>query len=144
MNALAAEYQEVFQLYLKLGRELAKILEVDYAKHPNAYVESILENREHLTRIEQMNAQVMRLSEDWEKHRMDMDPEGQNGVREIAGAAKEQAVRLKELCSIHAQRLQTVRDKLGKELAEIGKGAEYLKSVKPIRNNYPKFIDSLY
>jgi hypothetical protein len=144
MSPLAAEYQDVFQLYLKLGKELEKILEIDYTKNPGAYVESILANRDHLIRIEKMNDRVLRLTEDWEERRMSMDPAAQEGIREIAGAAKEQAVRLKKLFGVHAERLQAIRDRLGKDLAQIGKGAEYLKSVKPIKSNYPKFIDSLY
>jgi hypothetical protein len=144
MSAIVTEYKEVFQLYLRLGRELTKIMDIDDTKNPQVFVESILANRDYMTRIEQLNARVLQLSEDWEKYRSSIDPEMEEQIRELATAAKAQAVQLKELCSIHAQRLQIIRDKLEKDLAEIGKGAEYLKSVKPIKNNYPKFIDSLY
>jgi hypothetical protein len=144
MSAIAAEYQEVFQLYLRLGKELTKIMGIDDAKNPQFFVESILANRDYMTRIEQLNSRVLQLSEDWERYRTSVDLEAEDQIRELAAAARAQAVRLKELCSIHAQKLQIIRDKLEKDLAEIGKGTEYLKSVKPIKNNYPKFIDSLY
>ena len=144
MNALASEYQDVFRLYLRLGKDLAKIMDIDDKANPQDYVESILANRDCLMRIEQMNSRILRLSEAWKKCRATLDLESQDEIEELAGEARSQAVRLRELCGTHVQKLQKVRNKLADDLAEIGKGAEYLKSTKPIKNNYPKFIDSLY
>ena len=38
MNALATEYQDVFQLYLKLGKELARIIDLKNIKNHQDFV----------------------------------------------------------------------------------------------------------
>ena len=144
MNTLAAEFQEVFHLYLKLGEELTKILNAGDSKDPQVLAKSILQNCDCLARIEQMNSRVIQLSGEWQKCRGILDAKSRNEIQNVADAAKAQAVRLREGCSIHVQKLQIARDKLGKDLAELGRGTRFLKSIKHIKNNYPKFIDSLY
>jgi hypothetical protein len=144
MKNFIAEFQDVFTLYLKLGEELTKIINVDDSKDPQALVRAILENRDCLDRIAQMNTRVLHLSDAWQKCRTHLDPESRDKAQNLAEAAKAQAMRLQELCSVKTQKLQTVRDKLGTNLEEIGKGSQYLKSMKPTKSNYPKFIDSLY
>jgi hypothetical protein len=144
MKNLVSEFQDVFTLYLKLGEDLTKIMSIDDSMDPNAFVKAVLQNRNSLERISQMNSRVMQLSEAWGKCRETMPPETREMVHSLVEAAKTQAKRLQELCGIHARKLQVVRDKLGDNLAELGKGARYLKSMKPSKNNYPKFIDSLY
>jgi len=109
MNALAIEYQDVFQLYLRMGKELAKIMDVDDAANPRTLVESILANHDCLIRIEQVNSRILRLFEDWEACRTSIDPDMQDEVLEVARAARAQAVQLRKLCSIYAQRLQAER-----------------------------------
>jgi hypothetical protein len=144
MNALAAEYQDVFKLYLRLSQDLAGIMDENNSQNPQQLIESILRNCDSLTRIEQMNSRIMQLSDACDKCRADLDLKSQEEIRNLAQAAKAQAIRLKELCGIHAQKIQATRDRLDKRMVEIGKGSQFLKSIKPIKNNYPKFIDSLY
>jgi len=109
MNALATEYQDVFQLYLKLGKELAKIMDIKDIENPRAFAESFLANHDCLIRIEQVNSRILRLFDDWEACRTSIDPQTEDQVRELARAAKAQAVQLRKLCIIYAQRLQEVR-----------------------------------
>jgi hypothetical protein len=144
MKNFVAEFQDVFTLYLKLAEELTKIMNVDDSKDPQALVRAILENRDCLDRITQMNTRVLQLSDAWQKCRAHLDPESRDKARNLAEAAKAQAMRLQELCSVKTQKLQTTRDKLETNLAETGKGSRYLKSMNPTKSNYPKFIDSLY
>jgi hypothetical protein len=144
MNALTAEFQDVFKLYLSLSQDLARILDESNSQNPQQMIESILRNRDSLAGIEQMNSRVMQLSDTCNKCRADLDIKSQEEIKNLAQAAKAQAIRLKELCGIHAQKIQATRDSLGRKMVEIGKGSQFLKSIKPIKNNYPKFIDSLY
>jgi hypothetical protein len=144
MNALAAEFQDVFKFYLRLTQDFAGILDENNSQNPQQLIESILRNRDSLTRIEQMNARIMQLSDTCDKCRVNLDLKSRKEIDNLAQAAKAQAIRLKELCGIHAQKIQATRDDLGRRMAEIGKGAQFLESIKPIRNNYPKFIDSRY
>lgn len=109
MNALATEYQDVFQLYLKLGKELARILDAEDINNPRALAEFILANPDCLIRIELVNSRILRLFDDWEACRISIDPQTEDQVRELARAAKAQAVQLRKLCIIYAQRLQEVR-----------------------------------
>ena len=144
MTNLADEFRDVFSLYIRLGKELTRIMDVGDSKDPQVLVNSILQNRDCLERITQMNSRVVQLSENWAKCRNHLDPESRSEAHNLAAAAKAQAARLQELCSVNTEKLRRVRDDLGKNLAEIGKGSQFLKSIKPVRNNYPKFVDSLY
>jgi len=144
MNALASEYQDVFKQYLRLSHELAEIMEENQSQNDRELIESILRNRDSLVRIQQMNSRIEQLTDICNKFRSDLDLESQKQLQNLAQAAKAQAIHLKELCHIHAQKMQAAKDLLGRRLAEVGKGSQFLGSIKPIKNNYPKFIDSQY
>jgi hypothetical protein len=144
MHNLALEFREVFNLYIKLGEELARIMDVDDTKDPQALIRSVLQNRDCLDRIAQMNTRVINLSDAWEKCRSQLDPKSRSDICDSAAAARDQAVRLQQLCSAQTEKLRMVHNEVGKKLAEIGKGSQLLKSIKPVKNNYPKFVDSLY
>jgi hypothetical protein len=144
MKNLISEFREVLSLYLQLGEDLSKILSIDDSKDPGVFVKAILQNRSSLEQIEQMNSRVMQLSDAWQKCRDQLDPETRKKVSALAEASRAQAKRLQELCSLHAKKLQAARDKLGENLSELGKGTRYLNSIKPPKNNYPKFIDSRF
>jgi hypothetical protein len=144
MTIFISEFQDVFQGYLTLADDLTKIMDVDDSQDPHILVQSILQNCDCLNRIDQMNLRVLKLTDDWEKHCADSDQCSREEASKLIEAAKAQAVRLQILCTIKSQKLQSLRDVLGKNLEELGKGAQYLKSLKPAKNNYPKFIDSRY
>ena len=143
-HPLAAEFHDVSQLYVQLGEELIQKMDIGNPEDPQVLAETILKNCECLVRIEQMNSRVLRLSNDWKQCRANLDPESEKEISAMAEAARTQAIRLHEWCSLHIHKLQNARDKLEKDLAELGKGTQYLKSTTPPKNNYPKFIDSLY
>ena len=144
MKNLAAEFRDVFFLYVKSGDELAKILSANDSDDSRTLVHSVLQNQDCLVRISQMNSRISKLSDDWIQCRERLDPAARNEADEMAAAAKAQAVRLQALCLIYVQKLQTIHDGLRNNLVEIGKGARYAKGLKLNRNNYPKFIDSSY
>jgi hypothetical protein len=143
MTIFISEFQDVFQGYLALADDLTKIMDVDDSQDPNILVQSTLQNGDCLNQIVQMNSRVLKLTDDWEKHCAN-SPHSREEVSKLMEAAKAQAVRLQTLCTIKSQKLQSLRDALGKNLEELGKGAQYLKILKPAKNNYPKFIDSRY
>jgi gamma-glutamyl:cysteine ligase YbdK (ATP-grasp superfamily) len=91
-----------------------------------------------------MNSRVILVSNKWKKRRATLDAQLCDEMDRLAEDALKQAVRLNQLCSLTAKKLEAARDRLGTELSAIGKGAQYLKSVTPAKSNYPKFIDSLY
>ena len=144
MKDLISEFEDVLTLYSRLGEELTRILEIGDSKDARLLVKAVIENRDCLDRVTQMNSRVMRLSDAWAKCRAELDPETRDKVCKLAEASKAQAAHLQSLCTIRAQRLQTVREKLGRDLAELGKATRYLTSMKPRKGNYPKFVDTLY
>jgi hypothetical protein len=144
MNNLVSEFQAVSRLYLQIEQELAGVMGAQDLKDSRILAESILRNRDCHARIEQMNSKVLRLSNEWKKCLPDLDAKSRKEIDGLADSVRAQIVRLNQLCNNRAEVLLAARDRLGKELAEIGKGSRYLKSIKPAKNNYPKFIDSLY
>jgi len=144
MNNLASEFQAVSQLYSQIGEELAGVMCVNDSGNSSALAEAILQHRDCLARIEQMNARVLYLSEEWKKRRPNLDADTYRKIDGLAETARVQAMRLNDLCGNKMQTLQAARDRLAKRLEELGKGTRYLKSVKSTKSNYPKFIDSLY
>lgn len=144
MHKLASEFHEVLHLCIRLVEDLARIMNVDESKDPQALVKSILENQSCLLQIQKMNSRVLNLHKIWEQCRRDLDPATCEEIRKSYNAASAQALRLQEICGLQVQRVQARRDYLAKELAEIGNGTRYLKALKPAKNNYPKFIDSAY
>jgi hypothetical protein len=144
MRNFASDFCALSTLYLKIAEDLSRILEAQDTQNPRTLVQSVLKNQECFARIGQMNSTVLQLSLDWKKHRSTIDAKLRNEISRFADAARRHAVQVGELCNLQAQRLQTARDKMGRDLVELEKGARYLRSVKPAKNNFPKFIDSLY
>ena len=144
MKNLASEFRAVSYIYLHLEQELAKMIGSAVPQDPPALVRSTLQSHDCLDRIGQIHLRVLELSAKWKKCRSNLDPESREEIGRLAEAVRAQAIRLSELCGAQSKRLEQVREELGKDLAELGKGARYLKSIKPAKNNYPKFIDSLY
>jgi hypothetical protein len=142
MNPSASDFRDTFQNYIKLSEDLSKIIDKDCSKDPQALVQSILQNRDSLDRIVQMNGRVVKLTNEWRKRCVHFAPQIQNEIRDLIVGAQAQAIRLQTLCSLKSQLIQETREGLGKELEELRKGARYLKSLKPGQHNYPKFIDS--
>jgi hypothetical protein len=144
MKNLAAEFQAVSALYSETGEVLARVLKFDNPRDSKPLVESVLQNRNCLDRIEQMNSRVLQLADEWRKRHADKDTEPWDEINRLAENTLQQAIQLNQLCTLTGQKLQSARDKLVAELAEMGKGARYLKIAKSPKNNYPKFIDSMY
>lgn len=139
---IAADFEELYKTYAALAERLSKAFETSCAEEVEAAAATVLLNREYLNRIEQMNARVLQLSSDWQKDGAFLDPGIRDQAEYFIAAARAQALRLKEICDVHAQKLQRARARVLKEMAEIGKGTRLLKSLKPVKTNYPKFIDS--
>lgn len=144
MTTFASEFKAIAATYSEIGEELTRALEADDSHNSKSLIQSILTNRDSLSRIGQMHSRVVLVSDEWKKNRATLDSQSWDEINRLAENALKQAVQLNQLCSLTAKKLESARDKLGTELSEIGKGARYLKSVTPAKSNYPKFIDSMY
>ena len=143
MSAFTSELQNLLRLYVKLTHELSPTENELEKNDPAAFVECVLRNRAGLLQIENMNSRVLELAGEWQACRDNCDPKVKEETEALAESARNQALRLIELCKIHAQRLENVRVDLDRKLEETQKGARFLVSIKPVRSNYPKFVDSL-
>jgi hypothetical protein len=141
---LKSEFLDLIALYRNLEEELAQVVQADDARDPQVLVQSILLNRECFERINRMGAQVAQLSDRWKKNRPDLDSATRDETCQLIEAAKSHAARMHEMCTIHSEKLKIIRAQLEDNLAVTGKGSQYLKSLKPAKNNYPKFIDSMH
>jgi hypothetical protein len=143
MRDFAGEFGALSQAYDQLNEELSATWNQS-SGDPKALAGCILLSSGCLARIEQMNTRVLRLTQEWKERRPALDARSRQQVDGLAENARRQAIRLHDLCSSQAQKLNDVKAKIERDLAELGKGAQYLKSIKPIKSNYPKFIDSMY
>lgn len=103
---------------------------------------SIIQNGSSLAGIEQMNSTVQALATDWATVRDRLDSQSRGEIERLLEAVKEQVIGLNELCTDGTARLQAEKCSMQEGLKELGKGSQFLKSVKPVRSNFPKFIDS--
>jgi len=144
MRDLADEFLEISERYRRLEKELAVLLGQSDSQSSRELTGAILRNRDCLARIDQMNSAVLRLSDQWKKSRARLDSTSREKIDDLAEKACAHATRMHQLCSNYIQKLQDAKDKLQRDLADLGKGLRYLKNVQPVKHNYPKFIDSMY
>jgi hypothetical protein len=142
MNMLADEFQKVIQIYKKLGQDLSRTLCVPESRNCQTLIQSILSNRQCLSEIEKMNARIAPLSKKWIDCRANLDPKSREEISKLVETAKKEAMQLNQLCSANIEKIAKAKEDMRARLKEIDKGAQFLKSMKPIKNNYPKFIDS--
>jgi len=143
MKDLKSELLDLIALYRILEEEVSRIVQIDDSKDPQATVRAIVQNASCFARIAEMSARVERVSDGWKECRLHLDEKARAETQQLADATRDQALRLRELVSLQAEKIRLAHNRLGKSLTEIGKGAQYLKVLKPPKNNYPKFIDSM-
>jgi hypothetical protein len=142
MNNFIAEFQNLVRTYNEVAENLLKSTPAGDALKPGALAESIVRQCDCLGNIERMNGNVDQLSDLWKRIESQLDSKSRDEARAVMAEAKAEALRLKEVCENHAKTLEAERDRLGSELGIMGRRSQHLKSIQPIKNNYPKFIDS--
>ena len=145
MNKLAEEFREVLNLYVKLTGDLARIADAGRSEgNPQALIQSILDNQSCLTEIQQLNTRLTQLYDVW-KNKETSGSSAANEMDEIRGIVNDvqaQMRQLEKLCDRGVQKIEDRRKEISDELATVGKGSRYLKMIKPVQENHPKFIDS--
>jgi hypothetical protein len=139
---IAEEFEKLHKTYAALAQELGKAFEAGSYERTEDAAAAVLANRECLSRIEQMNARVLQISAAWQKQCALLDPQSQHEARYFLAAATAEASRLKEICDVHAQKLSTAQSRILRDMADLAKGTRLLHSLRPVKGNYPKFIDS--
>ena len=143
MNELAEEFRDVLNLYVKLTADLSRIADVGkFEEDPQALIQSILDNRSCLTEIQQLNKRLEQLYGAWKDKEANFGLSAGDEIRGVVDDVEEQMRQLEKLCNLGTQKVEERRKQLTDELANVGKGSRYLKMLKPIQENHPKFIDS--
>lgn len=138
------EFLNLIALYRELEEEVAGIAAVDESADPQAPVRAVLQHAVCFARIAELSSRVERISENWKNCRALLDEKTRGETEQLADAARCRAERLLQLCNLQSEKIRRTYNRLEKNLAEIGKGAQYLKVLRPPQSNYPKFIDSLH
>ncbi len=134
------ELQYIDGLYQALQHELSPgTTEAEEA----SLVETVLRNKDLLCRIGQLNERVARTTAAWKDFRERADAPMRAQVESLIRTVRAHAADLQRTCAQHGHRLESRLDRLGHERGRLRTGFRYLDSVKPPRNNYPKFVDSL-
>jgi hypothetical protein len=142
MNMLAAEFQEIIQIYKRLSQDLSRILCVPESQNCQTLIQSILGNKQCLSEIEKMNSRITPLSKKWINCRANLDPKSREEISKLVEIVKKEAMKLSLLCSANIEKIAKAKEEMRAGIKEIDKGTQFLRSMKPIKNNYPKFIDS--
>jgi len=143
MTAFAEEFRDVLSLYVKLTADLARIADVGKSEEdPQALIQSILDNRSCLTEIQRLNKRLTQLYGVWKDKEKSFSLSAGDEVRGVVDDVREQMRQLEKLCSFGTHKVEERRKQLTDELANVGKGSRYLKMLKPVQENHPKFIDS--
>jgi len=142
MKSLIPDLRQLTQFYFGLHKDLSAALEEADSSTEHSLTESILRNRIRISQIERMNAHILQLSDNLKKSRKDLSPESRAEADALAAEAKSHAIRLRELFTQVSEKIENTKSAVQEEIKGISKGKQYLKSVDPVQNNYPKFIDS--
>jgi hypothetical protein len=144
MNNSLSEFQELISLYHDATEALKNVMSAVDVSDVNTLAKAILKQRNRLAGIDQIGIRVSRLCDSWKTIESQLDQNSRKQVQAAMSAAKSEAAKLNELCGNYAKMIETARNKRGAQLDNIGKRKQYLKAMKPVKGNYPKFIDSLY
>jgi hypothetical protein len=145
MDKLAEEFRDVLGLYVRFTADLARIADAGNSEEaPQALIQSILDNRSCLTEIQQLNKRLERLYGVWKDKEANFSLPAGDEIRGVVNDVRAQMQQLEKLCSLGIQKIEARRKQLSDELANVGKGSRYLKMIRPVQENHPKFIDSAY
>ena len=145
MNKLAEEFREVLSLYVKLTTDLTNVSSSGSGNSDDdsqEFIQSILENRNCLTEIQQLNERLTLLYGKWKDTEANYTSSECNEIQGVVDDVGAQMRQLEKLCGLGTQKIEERRKQLTEELANLDKGSRYLKMINPIQENHPKFIDS--
>jgi hypothetical protein len=143
MKLFDSELHHLSELYERLEHEMARAGTVESNDSTDALIGIILENRELFCRIDQMNTRVYQLIGEWQDFRERLAPDDRERTQQLAATLARRANNLGTLLAQRCALVEKKRARLASELSVLSRGSKYLQSVKPIKVNYPKFIDSV-
>ena len=142
MQSPVPDLRKLAQFYSDLQKDLSDVLNEGDSGNERSLTESILENKSRISQIERMHAHILQLSDNLKKSYKELNAGTRAEAEAAAAEARSHAVYIRELCTQASEKIEKTKAGIQKELEGIAKGKQYLKSAAPVKNNYPKFIDS--
>jgi flagellar biosynthesis/type III secretory pathway chaperone len=142
MKLFDSELQYLSELYSRLGAEFASLKKGSSPGKPSTIVDFALRNKELFARLEQVNARLHQLVKEWERFSPHLDPSAKKQAQQLISGVRKQALELSRLNQQRLAELEAFRAGLVGELEKLQRGNRYLDSVKPLKANFPKFLDS--
>jgi hypothetical protein len=143
MVSLTEEFRDLHNRYVKLAADLARIADTGKSgEDQQAFIQSILDNQSCLTGILELNDRLSHLYGAWKDKEKNISLSENNEIRAISGDIEKQMRDVGKLCELGVRKVEEWRKQLSDELTTVGKGSSYLKLLKPVQENHPKFIDS--
>jgi hypothetical protein len=143
MQALLAELRSLDELYGRLKNALTALGNSLQSQNLAALTDATLRYRDLFMQLGQMNARADRIAQHWNNSAGSMEPAIKEQILSLAAKVKEEGTQVSILCTKLHQQLQHNRGAYEKRLDEVRKGRSYLHSARPLKTNYPKFLDSL-
>ncbi len=142
MKPLDSELKCLTELYSRLCAELSRAGESGNAADPSAAVEVTIRNGDLFADIEHMNSRLIELAREWEATHQNLTLSEKEQTRRLAGEALREALHLARLGEERLASIEDYRVRLRLQLGEINRGLKFLNIIKPLKANFPKFIDS--
>jgi hypothetical protein len=143
MKLFFSELEYLRELYGRLEGEITAAQQHASELDAAELAEAVLKNRDLLRRIDQMNSRVLQLVEEWQTFKLSIREEQRTEIQNLAQSVSRKGWELHASCTRALTSLSARVRKLQEELSEVGRGNRFLDSVKPVRGNYPKFVDSV-
>jgi len=142
METMLSDLKELDRLYREIDGEVLGIPASSKGNDTAALSDPVIRNRQLISRMEQMNARFAECAGQWLRRRDRVPREEREQVRMLAEEVRHRASRLHACCGDRTAQLEAGLVRLQQELGQVRNGARFLQSSRPVRANYPKFIDS--
>jgi len=143
MQALLADLRSLDELYGHLKNAMTVLGNSSHSQDLAALTDATLRYRDLFVQLGQMNAKADGIARDWNNSAVSMQPAIKEQILSLAAKVREEGTQVSILCTKLHQQLQINRAAYEKRLDEVRKGRNYLHSARPLKANYPKFLDSL-
>ena len=143
MKLFFSELEYLSELYGRLETEIGSGRHQSSFDNAEDLAETVLRSRDLLRRIEQMNSRVTQLVEEWQTYKLSIGEEQKEEIQALARTVSGKGWALHSVCNTALASLNARMKLLQDQLSEVGRGTRFLESVRPVRSNFPKFVDSV-
>jgi hypothetical protein len=141
MKPLISELQHLSALCSRVQAEMSRS-GLDGMDGVSGLHQCILQSKQGFAEIERISGRLSQLLAEWENQRDHADPQSREETRLLISRSKKQALQLQELCAMRKLQLKQMMDCLQSAIGKLRTGKHYLNCIKPIKSNFPKFLDA--